>query len=124
MNFCKSFVGKKQRQFFALSFSLSQTCYLSTMSSSPPSSPSCVPAALRARYAAAGQSHVFAHVDAGRVSASAASSLVAQLSAVDEVLVGELYAATVAAEASGAACAGELLPPPGVVRARGHAQPL
>lgn len=96
------------------------------------SSPSCVPAELRARYDAAGQGHVFSFVDSGRVSVSAAAHLCEQLAAVDVSLVAELFEATLADEAASkaaaaapgaaAAAAAALAPPPGVVRARGNAE--
>ena len=64
------------------------------------SSPSDVPGSLRASYAAAGQSSVFRFLDAGKLSAAESSALVAQLASIDVALVGELWRATMASEAS------------------------
>ena len=74
-----------------------------------------VDAALRATYAACDQSHVFTHLDAGRLSPGDAASFTAQLRAIDPALVGELYAATMAA-AGAPAPAASLSPCNDVIR--------
>ena len=53
--------------------------------------------ALRARFAAANQSHVFDHLDAGRLSPPDAAALLSQLERIDIALVNELFEATSAA---------------------------
>jgi len=80
------------------------------------SSPADVPPALRARFEAAGQGHVFRFVDRGAVSRAGAAGLVAQLERVDAALCNELFAATLAAAAAPPP-PGALAPPPGVVAA-------
>jgi UDP-N-acetylglucosamine/UDP-N-acetylgalactosamine diphosphorylase len=62
-----------------------------------------VPEQLRARYAAAGQAHVFQHLDAGRLAPAEAAALLQQLEAMDIALVNELFHATVSSGASAAA---------------------
>ena len=80
--------------------------------------------ALRARYAAGGQAHVFELVDAPAVGVSAAEreALLEQLRGIDVTLVNELYTATMASVAPGGGGGDEeapIEPPSGVVKLAG-----
>ena len=69
-----------------------------------------VPAALRARYEAAGQAHVFEWLDAGLLTAAAARALVEQLAAIDLGHVAAVRASALRAERDGAAALGGAAP--------------
>uniref|UniRef100_A0A7S4UPE1 UDP-N-acetylglucosamine diphosphorylase n=1 Tax=Alexandrium monilatum TaxID=311494 RepID=A0A7S4UPE1_9DINO len=67
-------------------------------------------AALRARYEAAGQSHVFRYLDEGKVPAGEEAALLAQLRGIDLDYVSKSYKSAMAEAAAGVASA-ELTPP-------------
>ena len=80
-----------------------------------PPTPVPVPPSLRAAFDAAGQGHVFAFLDAGKLTDEEATALLAQLSSIDVGLVNELFAATMAAPPPGEGSS-RLVPVTGVTK--------